>query len=345
MALSYASNAIFSKARAMYGKRLKQSDYEKLLACDNVPEILSCLKTIPRYAPVVSNLNERDIHRGQLEAALRQKLFQDYEALCRYEITVGEDFSDYTIMRAEMEQIMRYLTMLEAGTPHQFYMTLPKYFNRVSSIKLSLLSNAENYDEFLVALGKSVYAKLLAPLKPKKGENINLSAIENTLFNHMFKQVYAIIEKTSGAEKKDLKKMFDINIDLRNFTRISRLKKYYHMEPDEIKKQLLPFGSLKERQLDALCNALDEKELLSVMNQTTAGRILSKLEYSSDFEIPRRALYEESYKRMYFSVNPSVVLIAYFSLAETETDNIIHIIEGVRYKVPDETVKSLLIYK
>ena len=345
MALSYASNAIFSKARAMYGKRLKQNDYDRLLACDTVPEILSCLKTIPRYAHLLSNLSERDIHRGQLEATLRLKLFQDYEALCRYEITVGEDFSDYTIMKAEMEQIMRYLTMLEAGTPQQFYMTLPKYFNRVSSINLTAMSNAVNYDEFLSVLGKSVYAKLLAPFKPKKGESINLSAVENTLFNHMFKQVYAIIEKTSGAEKKDLKKMFDANIDLRNFTRISRLKKYYQLEPDEIKKQLLPFGSLKERQLEALCNAQDEKELFSIINQTSAGRILAKVEYNSEFEIPRRALYQESYKRMYFSVNPSVVLVAYFALAETETENIIHIIEGVRYKVPDETVKKLLIYK
>lgn len=81
------------------------------------------------------------------------------------------------------------------------------------------------------------------------------------------------------------------------------------------------------------------------MQQTSAGRIISKLEYSFSCEIPRRALYEESYKRMYFSVNPSVVLVAYYALAETETDNIIHIIEGVRYNVDPEKVKSLLIYK
>ncbi len=47
---------------------------------------------------------------------------------------------------------------------------------------------------------------------------------------------------------------------------------------------------------------------------------------------------------MYFSVNPSVVLVAYHALAETEVDNIIHIIEGVRYGVDAEKVKSLLIY-
>lgn len=345
MALSYASNAIFSKARAMYGKRLKPSDYERLLACDTVPEILSCLKTIPKYAQIMSKLSERDIHRVQLEAAVRQKLFEDYEVLCRYEITVGEDFSDYTIMRAEMEQIMRFVTMLKAGTPQQFYMTLPKYFHKVSSFNITEMSKATNYDEFLKVLGKSNYAKLLAPFKPKKGEEINLADIENALFNYMFKRVYSIIEKTSGAEKKDLKSMFDVNIDLRNFSRILRLKQYYKMEPDEIRKQLLPFGSLRERHLQAMCNAEDEKEVYSIMQQTPAGKILSKIDYSSNFEITRKALYEESYKRMYFSVNPSVVLVAYFSLAEAETNNIIHIIEGVRYHVSDETVRKLLIYK
>lgn len=345
MALSYASNAIFSKARAMYGKRLKENDYAKLLSCNTVPEILTCLKSNAKYSHLLSKLSESNIHRGELEEVLRRQLFQDYESLCRYEITVGEDFAQYTIMKAEIDQIMKYLILLSGGTPHEFYSTLPKYFLKISSVNLAAMSNAETYDEFLGVLGKSVYAKLLAPFKPKSGENINLADIENALSTHMFKKVYEIIDKTSGAERQDLKKMFDTNIDLRNFTRILRLKKYYGLEPDEIRKQLLPFGSLKERQLTALCNSQDTKELFSIMQQTVPGRIIPKLEYNFTCEIPHRALYEESYKRMYFSVNPSVVLVAYYTLAETETDNIIHIIEGVRYKVEPEKVKSLLIYK
>lgn len=345
MALAYASNAIFSKARAMYGKRLKENDYAKLLSCTTVPEILSCLKSIEKYAPLLNKLSEKDIHRGQLEEVLRQQLFQDYESLCRYEITVGEDFSKYTLMKAEIGQIMNFLTLLNGGNPHDFYSTLPKFFLKISSINLAAMSNVNNYDEFLNVLGKSVYAKILAPFKPKNGKLVNLSDVENALYNHMFKTVYEIINKTSGAERNDLRKIFDTEIDLRNFSRILRLKKYYKLEAHEIRKQLLPFGSLKEKQLDMLCNAQDSKELFALMQQTSAGRIISKLEYSFSCEIPRRALYEESYKRMYFSVNPSVVLVAYYALAETETDNIIHIIEGVRYNVDPEKVKSLLIYK
>lgn len=344
MALSYASNAIFSKARAMYGKRLKENDYAKLLGCNSVPEILSCLKGYEKYAPMLNKLSERDVHRTQLESALKQQLFQDYESLCRYEVTVGEDFSKYTIMRAEINQIMNFLTMLNSGNPHEFYSTLPKYFLRVSSINFAALSNTNNYDEFLNVLGKSAYAKLLAPYKPKSGERIDIMTVENVLLFHLFKTVYEIVDKTKGAEHDALKKIFDTNIDLRNFTRVLRVKKYYKLEPDQIKKLLIPFGSLKARQLEAMCNAQDSKELFAIMQQTMAGRCISRLEYSYTSEIPRRALYDESHKQMYFSVNPSVVLVAYHALAETEVDNIIHIIEGVRYGVDAEKVKSLLIY-
>ena len=45
MAIAYASNAVLSKARAMYGKRLTEKDYAGLLACTSVPEVLSYLKS------------------------------------------------------------------------------------------------------------------------------------------------------------------------------------------------------------------------------------------------------------------------------------------------------------
>lgn len=345
LALNYASNAIFSKARAMYGKRLKENDYAKLLSCNTVPEILTCLKGIEKYAPLLSKLSDKDIHRVQLEDILRQRLFEEYEALCRYEKTIGEDFAKYTIMKTEISQIMNFLTLLNAGDQSMFSSRMPKYFNRVSSINFSAIATVNTYDEFLTALGKSVYSKILLPFKPAKDEKIKLYEIENALYSHLFKTVYNIIDKTKGAEHNDLKKLFDIDLDLRNFTRIIRLKKYYRMEPEEIKKQLLPFGSLKKKQIQEMCQAEDTKEVFSVMKKTSAGRIMSKFDYDFTCEIPKIALYMESYKRMYFSVNPSVVLVAYHALAEKELENIIHIIEGVRYKVSSEEIKKMLIYK
>ena len=308
---AYASNAILSKSRAMYGKRLTESDYKKLLSCGSVPEVLTYLKGNSKYAPLMSKLSEKTVRRRDLEAVLRQKLFQDYESLCRYEITVGEDFARYTVMKAEIGQIIHYLIMLSSGEPHKFYSTLPKYFLRISSVNFTAMAGAQTYDEFLSVIRKSDYYKLLEPFRPKKGEKLNLADIENTLYNNMFGKVYEIIEKTSGEEKNNL----------------------------------VNFGSLNERQISELCSANDTKELFALMKQTAPGKVISKLDYTFIFEIPRRALYEESYKSMYFSVNPSVVLVAFYNLEEAEINNIINIIEGVRYKADTEKIRKLLIYK
>lgn len=341
----YASNAIFSKARAMYGRRLTENDYNKLLACNSVPEILTYLKNNGRYSHLLGKLSESTIHRGELEMVLKRQLFDDYEALCRYELTVGGEFADYTVTKAEIAQIMHYLTMLSAGNPHDFYSLLPQYFSRVSSVNFTAMAGAETYEEFLEVLKKSPYYKILEPFKPEKGKRIDLPSIENALYNYQFGKIYAIIDKTSPEEQKDLHDMFDANIDLRNFTRIFRLKKYYKLSPDEIKKHILPFGSLKARQIDEMCNAQDTKELFAIMQQTSSGKRIAKMNYTFLLEIPRRALYEESYKNMYFSVSPTVVLIAYYNLAEAEINNIINIIEGVRYKADTEKIRKLLIYK
>jgi len=341
----YASNAILSKARAMYGQRLTESDYNKLLACSSVSEILTYLKSNGRYGNIVSKLSESTIHRGELEIVLRRQLFDDYEALSRYELTIGGEFSDYTVTKAEIAQIMHYLTMFSAGNPHDFYSILPQYFSKVASINFTAMAGAETYDEFLAVIRKSPYYKILEPFKPKKGERINLPFIENALYNYLLRKIYGIIERTDGNEQQALHDMFDTNIDLRNFTRIFRLKKYYKLSTDEIKKHLLPFGTLKPKQIDDLCNAQDTKELFELMKQTSSGKLISKTPYTFILEIPRRALYEKSYHNMYFSVSPTVVLIAYYNLAEAEINNIINIIEGVRYKADTEKVRKLLIYK
>jgi V/A-type H+-transporting ATPase subunit C len=45
-----------------------------------------------------------------------------------------------------------------------------------------------------------------------------------------------------------------------------------------------------------------------------------------------------------FSKNPDVILVAYLTLLEVEIQNIIDIIEGVRYRVDQDRIAKLLIY-
>ena len=120
MLSSFASNAILSKARAMYGKRLREENYRDLLNCKTVSEVAGYLKNRTSYSGILAGINENEVHRGQLEGKLRQKLFEDYASLCRYELSVGEHFADYLLEHGEIEQILHSLMYLDAGNPEDY---------------------------------------------------------------------------------------------------------------------------------------------------------------------------------------------------------------------------------
>ena len=83
--MSATSYAVLAKARAKYGKFLTDRDYTSILACQSVAEVMVYLKSHTHYASVLSEVNERDVHRGRLEQLLRQYQFDDFDTLCRYD--------------------------------------------------------------------------------------------------------------------------------------------------------------------------------------------------------------------------------------------------------------------
>ena len=114
--MSSTSLAVLTKARAKFGKQLKERDYSNLLACQSVPEVMVYLKTHTHFAKVLSDVNERDVHRGRLEMLLRQQNFNEFDSLCRYDSDVSTGFSRYVIARIEAEQILRFLILMSSNS-------------------------------------------------------------------------------------------------------------------------------------------------------------------------------------------------------------------------------------
>lgn len=84
-----ASNAALAKARAMYGRRLTTADYKRLAACRTMPALAAELKALPMYEEALKAVNPPTARRAQLEAFLRQAIFDRYDSLCRYELSSG----------------------------------------------------------------------------------------------------------------------------------------------------------------------------------------------------------------------------------------------------------------
>ena len=122
-----SSNTISAKAKSMYGKRLTDTDYKDMLRRNSVSDIAAYLKENTAYQTALSQIDTHNIHRGQLENLLMRELFNKYTKLCRYNFTGDNDFYNYLILQYEIEQILKCILSLNAGTMGDFILDLPAF--------------------------------------------------------------------------------------------------------------------------------------------------------------------------------------------------------------------------
>ncbi len=344
MGSSKSANAVLAKVRAKYGRRLTQKDYENLLSCKSVAEVGAYLKNNTYYDTVLKKINEREIHRGQLETVLKQKLFEDFYSLCLYTKGSGEHFAQYILQRDEIEQIIRFLTLLSSNSTQEFIFTMPTYFLKHTSINLMNLARARDFDAFFACFAGTPYEEILAEFKPKKGETVNIARVEDKLYKFCYKNLYNAIDKySSGAEQKALRSMFDSMMDYINFVRVFRLKKYYHESPEMTESFLFPYGTFKPKTIRKLCAAKTSAEVFEAVKDTSFGRNLSRLNYAYAGEIDRVGMFRITKKNIHFSSYPLVVMLSYIFVMQTEYNNIVSIIEGVRYGVDASKIETIVI--
>lgn len=344
MALYYASNAVFSKARALYGKCLTQKNYNDLLACRSLVEIAAYLKKKTNYADVLSGINENAVHRVELERGLKTKLFVDFETLGRYDLSVGEHFFDYIISRAEIEQLMHSLMLISAGKSGEYIHSIPEFFYSHTKVDLKALKFVENYDDFLKVINKSPYHKILLPFKPQSGERINLTAAETALYNHMYDVLFGVIEKyVVGKAQKELKNFFATYIDLTNLVRIVRMKKFYNLTPAYMNTALMQRGTLTQEELQSFINCPDNKKMMADMKNTPMGKKWFSRGLDVIDKVPFNMRFNWCRHNIRFATSPQIVLISYIFLKEVEIFNLINIIEGAKYHMSSEEIKKMLI--
>ena len=89
MGNTQASNAILAKARAMYGRRLTARNYQELLNCRDLPDLISYLKTRTSYSEALQAANPATTHQRVATAAtsvatISQSLTLIFGEPCRY---------------------------------------------------------------------------------------------------------------------------------------------------------------------------------------------------------------------------------------------------------------------
>ncbi|MEG0177743.1 V0D/AC39 family V-type ATPase subunit [Anaerorhabdus sp.] len=341
-----AAGALTAKAKAMFGKRIRPEDYQTMLQKKTIAEVASYLKNDTYFNEVLAGINEKAIHRGQLEALIRQDLFQRFSSLMRYANSPKNGFYRYGVIENEIHQILNCIRSFESKDYMQFIQKLPTYLEQKTSFKLSELANVRNYDELLEVLKNTDYAPIIKQFKPIHMDEFDFTGCESALRNYYFDTVLKIIEKDfSGKEHDDLRNIFLTQIELENITKIYRLKKYFEASPARIKELISPVHlRFSKKDLDYIienCNADELFDYLakSAYKNYTDNQRFIYIEYHT-----KKINYNINRRHLAFSSNPDIVLLSYMLLSETEIQNIVDIIEGIRYKIAPEKIERLLIY-
>ena len=196
----------------------------------------------------------------------------------------------------------------------------------------------------LAALAHTPYYEILKPFKPENGERIKYSDIENSLYKYLYSMIFSIVNKyTKGETAKQLLDIFNSYMDFINYAHIVRLKTSYNADTDLIKDYIYPYGSVKKRYVNEMIAAKTEAGVRAVMSKTTVGKRIFKTNYFYAGEIAHRVIFKACRHYIRFSTHPSVVLISYMFILETEIRDIITLVEGIRYKLPPGEIKKMLV--
>ncbi len=346
MLSKFAANSIMAKAHALYGRRLTAKNYADLLACKSVGEAASYLKTRTAYAEVMENCAAASLHRTQLETILKQRVFNQCISLCRYEMSIGQDFYKYFMILGDIEQIITCLRLLSTSDPHDYLMVIPDFFNQHTEIDLYTLASAKNMKGVLEALNGSPYREIIEPYFTEDVNNISITQIEAALEEYMYREierlVFSSFPKKTGEEIMDY---FKTRADLFYIVRLYRAKKFYGNK-DNIFLTMQSergYSLLRRKVLEEMKNAKSCDELMAVVDKSLYGSDFRRFDFQYIEDCVHRVAFYRSLRNFRYSTNPYLIMLCYVYLAETELENVIHIIEGIRYNVPREEIASLLV--
>ena len=343
MLSSCSSNAILAKIRAILGKRLTEADYAQMARKSDVGEVAALLKENPSYAVALRNVDENAVHRGQLEGLLKKDLFYKYSALRRYDFS-GRDFYDFVITEKEIDEIIRRIILLQSGENTDFVVDLPSYMLGHTSFPLMELAKARNFEELLACMPHTPYPAILRGLGREDIREVNVMDCEYALYSYYYQKLHETIRRQFGGETRNqLLDAVDTEIELLNVQNLFRLKLYFHFDEPRIRQYLYPYSHrYRKSQIDALLAAGNFQEMYRVLAPDADDK--DQVPEEDGIEpYTSRLRYRLERRMLRFTTKAPVAMYTFLSLRRIEVQNIITVIEGVRYHMPQEEIMKMLI--
>lgn len=342
MSASNASaNAVTAKARAMYGRMLSPTQYAELARKQNLQEIASYLKEHTYYGPALEDVRGSVIYRRQLETILRRHVLYQYSRLIPYAGSRTGVYA-YILLDTEIDLILSCLSEILAVKAESFVADLPTFIQPHVGFDILALANVRTVDELTGVLRRTPYGPLLQGCVDR-GEESLYGACEYALRRWYFETLLQRAGAScAGKARRDLESLISGRAEILNLCTIYRLKKFYRLSPERIRRRLFPLRwRLSSRELDRLAAAENEEAFMRLLRETAYGRYIDPEDAFLEEQLDRARRKQER-RLLRFSTDPQVIYTAFMLLSDKETDNVIRVIEGVHYGMKPEKIESML---
>lgn len=341
----HSENAISAKARAMFADRLTARNYTEMLQCKDVHDVAAYLKTKTPYGQYLSGLNTSTVHRGWLEENLKNILFRELDALSHYDFALGDKFYEYFIISGEILQITRCISLINTGSKDKYLLTLPEFFVDRATLDLMSLAKAQTMRDILEVLKGGAYYDICKRFIAGNREDIDLVNMSKALDEYKFNRLFEIINSTTkGGARKELNNFAKMLVDIYNIEALERNNRFKRHSSSLLSASVtVPGGAISQQTLAEMSQARTQKELFEMVKNTKYKKYIKDEEYLFVEMLTSSMLYNKAIHELRFSPYPLVVMMAYASLAQTEINNVVHIVEGIRYNVQPERIASILV--
>lgn len=330
--------AMVAKAKARSSKHLSLEDYRNMINLHSVGEIAAYLKATSRYQEVLDPVNVSAIHREYLEQRIRSQAQLDFHSLLKFMKTDTHHFYEFYIKELEIHHILFVIHAIDAKTKYHLG-KFQMHLNDLMEFDLEQLALCNTYEEVLMVMKDTSYEVVLLQLAQ---ESPDISIIEDQLYVLYNKTMVTLIKHE--AHHQEILDLFLMKLELNDIAHAFRLKKYFQMDSSLIHHRLNWISyKVPKSQMDEWIASDDESDFIKGLNESYYGKTMhidtdKHIEYSFSM-----ILYRIFKQKMRVSNHADVVLFSYMNLVEIEIQNIIDIIEGIRYAISKEEILKLLI--
>ena len=231
------------------------------------------------------------------------------------------------------------------GKPEKYLSSLPPFFNSKTDIDLYELAKVRSYSDLLKALEHTDYKKILERYRDNYSDDGMFILIENDLNKYRFSFLVKSIKLSKDRrKKKEIYETVNYRLDMYMLTRAYRLLNFGSPNKMFIRDFGVPgCTNFTEKDLTAISEAKNATDIVNIIPNTYYKKDFSKVDFKYIENATREMLIGQQLKGFRYYTNPTAVMLCYLFLAENEVRNIIHIVEAIKYNIPADKARSVLI--